>query len=511
VDVLVIGGGATGAGVVRDAAMRGFSTALVERGDLGSGTTGGFHGLLHSGGRYVATDPEAATDCALENAILRRIAAEAIEDTGGFFVTTPWDDPAFADTFLEACRATGVAADEIDPDEARRQEPLLNPEVTRAFRVPDASIDAWKLVWANARSAEVRGAAILPHHPVTGLARSNGAVAGAIVRDLATGEEHTIEARVTVNATGAWAGQVAAMADCEVHVQAGRGIMIAFNHRFVQTVVNRCALPGDGDIIVPIRSVCVIGTTDEPAADPDVLAMPVEEVQRMLDDADRLVPGLREARALRVWAGARPLYRESGPVTDTRKLSRGFTLLDHGERDGVAGFLTITGGKATTYRRMAEVAVDAVCRHLGEDRPCTTADVPLPGSEDGRYLHLEDRLARRERELHDEQIVCECELVTRGQLLRVAERRPPASLDDLRRMLRLGMGPCQGGFCTYRATGLLHEQGLISAASTNAALVGFLEARFHGLRPLLHGDNLRQSRLDDWIFQGVLDVRHLPT
>jgi glycerol-3-phosphate dehydrogenase len=313
-----------------------------------------------------------------------------------------------------------------------------------------------------------------------------------------------------VNATGAWAGQVAAMAGCEVHVQAGRGIMIAFNHRYVQTVINRCSLPGDGDIIVPIRSVCVIGTTDEPAADPDVLAIPVEEVERMLDDADRLVPGLREARALRVWAGARPLYRESGPVTETRALSRGFTLLDHGERDDVAGFLTITGGKATTYRRMAEVAVDAVCRHLGDDRPSTTADVPLPGSEDHRYLHLEDRLARRERELHDEQVVCECELVTRGQLIHIAERRRPASLDDLRRMLRLGMGPCQGGFCTYRAAGLLHDRGLLATRNTNDAVIGFLEARFHGMRPLLHGDNLRQSRLDDWIFQGILDVGHLP-
>src|SRR5438552_15241346 len=100
-DVLVIGGGSTGAGVVRDAAMRGFSTILVERGDLATGTTGRFHGLLHSGGRYVVKDPRSASECMDENRVLRRIAADSVEDTGGFFVTTPWDDPDYSDRFVE--------------------------------------------------------------------------------------------------------------------------------------------------------------------------------------------------------------------------------------------------------------------------------------------------------------------------------------------------------------------------------------------------------------------------
>lgn len=93
-DVVVIGGGSTGLGVVRDAAMRGYRAVLVERVDLGQGTTGRFHGLLHSGGRYVVSDPRSATECAEENAILRRIQASAVEDTGGFFVTLPGDDPS---------------------------------------------------------------------------------------------------------------------------------------------------------------------------------------------------------------------------------------------------------------------------------------------------------------------------------------------------------------------------------------------------------------------------------
>src|SRR5205085_12422669 len=129
------------------------------------------------------------------------------------------------------------------------------------------------------------------------------------------------------------------------------------------------------------------------------------------------VPHLREARALRAWAGIRPLYSEAAADGGTRQMSRGFTLLDHRDREGVAGFLTITGGKLTTFRRMAEVTVDAVCEHLGVEAACRTSSEPLPGSEDGRPHHVGDRLAKREENLHDEQVICECELVTRGMLM----------------------------------------------------------------------------------------------
>ena len=93
-EVLVIGGGATGVGVAWDAALRGFDVVLVDRADLAEGTSGRFHGLLHSGGRYAVKDPRAAEECIAENRILRRVAADCIEDTGGLFVTTPFDDRA---------------------------------------------------------------------------------------------------------------------------------------------------------------------------------------------------------------------------------------------------------------------------------------------------------------------------------------------------------------------------------------------------------------------------------
>jgi len=509
-DVLVIGGGSTGVGVARDAAMRGLATVLVDRGDLATGTTGRFHGLLHSGGRYVVKDPKAALECIQENRILRGIAADCIEDTGGLFVTTPIDDPAYADRFVEGCRAADVPVEEVPVGEALRQEPRLNPRISRALTVPDASVDSWKTVWGCARSAMAHGARILPYHEVLRLVVEGSTVKGAVVEDHRGGEEVEIHADLVVNAAGAWAGRIAAMAGCEVTILPGKGIMIAMNHRLVNTVVNRCEMPADGDIIVPIRTVSVIGTTDEKVADPDDWEITRDEVQKMLDAGENLVPGFREARALRVWGGVRPLFQEKAEGTDTRDVTRAHTLLNHRTRDGVERFLTITGGKFCTFRLMAEDTVDVLCAELGIDRACRTAHEPLPDSEDRRFYWLGARVAAREETLHRDQLICECEMVPRRRLEEAMSRRATTDLDDIRRTVRLGMGPCQGGFCIYRATGILHQVQRIPALAANGSLLDFLQERWKGVQPILYGDQLRQARLDDWIFQGLLDVGHLP-
>jgi len=512
-DVLVIGGGITGAGVAWDASLRGLDVILVERLDLAEGTSGRFHGLLHSGARYVVKDPPAARECIAESRILKRIAAVCVEDTGGLFVTTPWDDPEYADRFASACGQTGVDCEEIPAAQALLQEPRLNPSITRAFRAPDANIDIWKAVWAMARGAEERGARVLPYHEVTAIRRDGDQVTGAHVRDVRGDEGLEIEAQVTVNASGAWAGRIATLAGIEgVRVFPGRGIMIAMNHRLVNTVINRCQMPSDGDILVPVRTVSVIGTTDEHTDDPDDQTVAQSEVDQMLDEGEKLVPGFRQARALRVWTGVRPLFEDAkAGGTATRDVTRAHALLDHRTRDGVGGFVTITGGKATTYRLMAEETVDAVCDILGRSVPCSTATQPLPGSEPGENYRLGERLARKEQHLRDEQVICECELVSRDQLEQTLRRSGSANLDDIRRRLRLGMGPCQGGFCIYRAIGIMHAQGGVSAEQADASLLEFLQERWKGVWPILHGDQLRQMRFDEWVFHGILDVDRLPT
>ena len=334
------------------------------------------------------------------------------------------------------------------------------------------------------------------------------------MRNEQTGEDLDIDAGFVLNASGAWAAQIVHMAGIEdVGVIPGKGIMIAMNHRLVNTVINRCTMPADGDILVPIRTVSVIGTTDIRSADPDEIPVTQEEVDQMLDDGERLVPGFREARALRVWAGVRPLFQDAKAeqVKDTRDVSRTHAVVDHATRDGITGLLTMSGRQAdhaaadgAGHRRRD---VRPARRHGG---PCTTAEVQPPGEvAPGTYV-LGSRLERREETLQDEQLICECELIGRSRLESAMRRRGTRNLDDIRRAMRLGMGPCQGGFCIYRATGILHAVDRLDGEEAAESLIDFLEERWKGVWPILYGDQLRQARLDDWIFQGLLDVEHLP-
>ncbi|MCO6450134.1 MAG: anaerobic glycerol-3-phosphate dehydrogenase subunit A [Caldilineales bacterium] len=536
-EILVIGGGATGVGVAWDAALRGFDVALVEKRDLTHGTTGRYHGLLHSGARYVVKDPQSAVECIQENQILRRTHAHCIEDTGGFFVVTPEDEGPYQDAFIAGCARAMIPCHEISVAEALRREPLLNPRISRVFEVSDGAADSFLATHATAQAATQAGARLFTYHEVIGLLQKGGEgdrrVVGARVRDVVNGEELEIRAQLVINATGAWAGRLAAMAGIDVQIIPGKGVMVALNHRLVNTVINRCKMCDDGDILVPIHTVSVIGTTDERVSDPEHLSIEPWEVQFMLDEGDKLVPGLSKARVVRAWAGVRPLYQE-GHVGDSRDATRQFTLLDHKTRDGVGGILTITGGKWTTFRLMAEKTVDLAASILGERKPCATAITPVPGAEQGHYW-LGHRLREVEHERLQGELVCECELVTRTMLENAVRHNPTVTLDDLRRDVRLGMGPCQGGFCTYRAVGILHEmQGTNNQQSTinnqrrtpdgehatrntqhafpspNLLLRDFLQERWKGLTPILWGQQLKQARLDELIYLSLMNADRLP-
>jgi glycerol-3-phosphate dehydrogenase len=191
-------------------------------------------------------------------------------------------------------------------------------------------------------------------------------------------------------------------------------------------------------------------------------------------------------------------------------VTRAFAVLDHKSRHGMDNMISIVGGKLTTYRLMAEHGVDAMCRSLGVDRPCRTADEALPGSENGVHYFITHRLSAIEARGGDENpLVCECEYVTRSQVEQVATERGTQDLGDIRRELRLGMGPCQGGFCTYRAVGVLHDLNHLPPQETNEALSAFLEERWKGIKPVLWGDDLRQIHLDEEIYVNLLGVPQL--
>ncbi len=360
--------------------------------------------------------------------------------------------------------------------------------------MPDASCDSFDVLTALGAAIATHNGRVLTYHEVTELAVEGGRVVGATVRNKRTGELTRLAAPMVINAAGAWAGQIAGMAGCPVTVRPSKGTMVAMAYRFVNTIINRCHLPGDGDILVPVGTVAVIGTTSVNVPDPNDTSVQAWEVEKMLDEGEKMVPGFSQVRALRAWAGVRPLYEEGGSASG-REAKRTFAVLDHQQRDGVGGLVTVVGGKFTTYRLMAERAADIACAQLGVTKPCVTKEYVLPDARQpftGTKPHWLGTASRTwKRSTGPGQLVCECELITRSDVEAAVALHPdpvaPWVLDDLRRDLRLGMGPCQGGFCGYRAAGLLREIGEVDAEAATAALADFAQRRWKGQRPAAVG------------------------
>jgi glycerol-3-phosphate dehydrogenase len=376
VEVAIVGGGATGCGVAWDLAMRGVSVALVERGDIAGGTSGRYHGLLHSGARYAVTDPVTARECRKENAILRRIARPFINDTGGLFVLNPRDTGQYVGQWLSACRVAEIPARELTPGEALRREPNLDGGIVRAFEVPDAVCHSLPLCKALRERAQERGATFLTFHRLDGFVIEGGAVKGIRLTDLRSGEARGLSCGLVVSAAGPWSGEVAAMAGAPLVMSLTRGAMLAFDGTWTKAAINRLQPPDDGDIVLPRGRLSIAGTTTVVTDDPSDRRVEDWEVSLVRESAAALIPALAGAKVRHSWAAVRPLYeaasRRSSARADPRGVSRDFTVIEHGEPDGARGLVTIVGGKLTTFRLMAEKVSDAVCRILGRGAPCRT-------------------------------------------------------------------------------------------------------------------------------------------
>jgi glycerol-3-phosphate dehydrogenase len=520
--IVVIGGGSTGVGIARDLSMRGLDVTLLEQGNLTHGTTGRMHGLLHSGGRYAVADQASATECIEENRVLRDIASHCVEMTGGLFVKRPEDTEEYFERKLEGCRECSIPAEVVSREEARAMEPHLAKDIDRAISVPDGAVDPFRLVVANAASAQEHGARIETHSTVTDLLVEAGEVVGVEVEhDSGSGKRvhgtagarERIRADHVVNATGAWAGRLGEMAGVDIEVRPSKGVMTIMNVRQVDTVINRCRPKGDADIVVPHETTAILGTTDEEVDDPADYPEKQWEVDLMIDSLSELVPVLAEARTIRSFWGVRPLYEppEVGS-DDPTDITRDYFLLDHDERDALPGMTSIVGGKFTTYRMMGEEISDHICAKFGIEADCQTAEVPLPGSEEFSVLRdymdefglrspigrrSVERLGSRAEAVLDTDgpnpTVCDCEAVTRAEVQDAIEGSG-SDLNAVRIRTRASMGNCQGGLCSHRLANELH--GNYDEATTRAAWDELLQERWKGQRHALWGEQLSQAMLN---------------
>jgi len=504
--VLIIGGGVTGTGIARDLSLRGVPCIVVEKEDLNAGASGANHGLLHSGARYIESDPAAAEECKAEGKLLKRLAFQCIEDTGGLFIAVQGDEENYISDFQESCRKCGIYSEAVDAATAREMEPSLSDKMIAAFMVEDASIDPFRLTLENMADAVTHGATLLRHKRVIKFHKNKMGIAAVSILDEQSGEETTIEAELIINASGAWAGQVAEMVGVKIGMIYSKGTLLVSQNRITGRVINRLRRPADGDILVPGGVVSIIGTTSSRICSPDEMAPDIDEADFIIREAAEMVPAVVSEQFIRAYSGVRPLL-ESESDQEDRSISRGFALIDHSE-NGLDNFITITGGKLTTYRLMAEKASDLACLKLKVSKPCQTRTIPLPDTGNGRWTEpaLSSKIWMAENKPGDT-ILCECEMVSTGtidsiiQSLHRQDLTPDLNSIGIRS--RLGKGPCQGTFCSAGLAAYLYDKGISTDENGLTSIREFLRERWRGRHPILTGDTLIRVDLLEAIYCGV--------
>ncbi|MGH7578638.1 MAG: glycerol-3-phosphate dehydrogenase/oxidase, partial [Gemmatimonadales bacterium] len=406
-DILVIGGGITGAGVARDAAMRGLRTVLVDQNDLGSGTSSRSSRLVHGGLRYLETgDLRLVLEANRERRILLHIAPHLVWPLPFMFPLHRGDRLSLwrlnAGMWLYDLLALfrNVRMHRMLGKRAVLEaEPMLRERGLRGgARFYDAQCDDARLVLATARSAMHHGALVANYTAVLALERTAGRVVGAQVEDRLTGARAAIRAGVVVNATGPWSDRLRAMEDAGAArlLQPTKGVHILvdrsrLDHR--DGIIFLSPIDGRVLFILPWRDLSYIGTTDSDTTEPpDRLQVTPEEMVYLLRSANALFPnarlGLEDVRG--AWAGLRPLLADNQAANESGR-SR-----EHAIVQGSGGMVTVVGGKLTTYRAMAKRVVDRAVRDLRfrEGRPraeAGTDEEPLPGGETDDFAEFRAR------------------------------------------------------------------------------------------------------------------------
>jgi glycerol-3-phosphate dehydrogenase len=510
IDCVVIGGGVTGAGLARDLALRGVSVLLLEKGDWGGGASGSSTWLVHGGPRYLAYDWDTTRRSCEDAGHIARIARHMVHRCVFLLPVLPGDRMG-----VERLETIMEVYDRFQPlkgsrphvrlsgEEARRLEPGLSPAVTAAVTVEEWGVDPHRLAWANVLDAVRSGAHALNHSRVEAVLRDGARVVGVRYRG-PDGQSVEARARVVVNAAGPWAPGVAALAGARVELRPTKGVHIVYDRRLSNFAISAEAVDGRDLALVPHGPITLLGTTDDDSyGDPDMLDVLPDEIDYLLQAAERVFPSIREHRPVRATAGVRPTLFQWRVNED--RLSRGFEVLDHERSDGAPGLLTVAGGKLSMYRLMAERAADAVCARLGVRATCQTAGRPLPGAgsdpppvrelvaEHGISALAAARLLERHGSdapevLQDPRrgrLVCRCEALTEAELVHAARHEQVRTLSDAFRRVGLAAGPCAGGGCAERAAEVIGAELGWSPSQRREACDELVIATWRGRAPVM--------------------------
>ena len=466
VDLLIIGGGIIGAGIARDAALRGLSVALVEQDDFASGTTSRPTRLIHGGLRYLELFDFALVRSDMrEREILLRIAPHLV-------FPLPFLLPLYRPSlWYQAKLRIGMQLYDIlsldkslprrewlGRDETLAAEPALDPDgLQGAWRFYDAQVPlVERLVVENVVDAAAHGALVLNHARANSYLRDGDRVGGAMVLDRMAGVELALRARLTVNATGPWLDRTIAplRGGAKPLLRLTKGIHLVTPRATQQAHVLFARRDGRLFFVLPWLDATIVGTTDtDYDGDPGDAAATEEDVRYLQEEARRAFPNAPFDEILFTWAGVRALVREEG--VSEGEVSRKHALYDHEPRDGVAGVISVVGGKITAYRAIAEEVTDLAARKLARERQpgtpdpearlSSTAEALLPGADGSRARDIA-ALAAGDPFLAAP--LCPHHHGVAAEIVHAVRNEWALTIGDaLLRRTALGLAPCQGLDC----------------------------------------------------------------
>jgi glycerol-3-phosphate dehydrogenase len=507
--VLIIGGGVTGTGILRDLSLRGIKCLLVESDDINRGASGANHGLLHSGARYVTTDPESATECGEENVILKKTLGNCIEDNGGLYVAVKGDDENYVADFPDQCEKCGIKTQEIDIKQVQELESAVTKDIFKAYQTKDATIDPFGISLSNIAQARSLEGTTLIYNRVVKLKKLGGKIISAILKNTKTGGLTEVFADYIVNAAGAWVGEIAALAGMKVKVVYSKGSLLVTASRITRKSIMRLRAPSIVDALVPGGTISIIGPTSVRVNSLNDIAPTIAEVEDIINEGIKLIPQLNDTRYIRAFSGVRPIIDSSEKGSDNA-LSRGYDLIDH-EKDGLNNFITIAGGKLSIYRLMAEKTSDLICQKLGISNPCLTRTNILPKADDTKWTDpgATSKLWFSGRSGDpDNTLLCECEMVPVSVVDSIVESIEKNGLVPNHKTIeirsRIGKGSCQGTICGSRIAAYLSEKKGLNGSDTQKSLKEFLRKRWKGEHAILANNQMAQAELKEALYINLL-------
>lgn len=398
-DLCIIGGGITGAGIARDASLRGLSVALIERSDFASGTSSRSSKLVHGGLRYLQQgDVVLVREAATERYAVRKLAPYLARPTQMLVPVSSRGGYAKIRVGLWTYDRLAQVPDEerhrmLSKEEALEIEPLLRGDVLYgAGLYYEYLTDDARLVTEVTKSAAAHGAVVANYAEATGFLLEGDRIRGVHVRDAVSGDAFTVRAQVVINAAGPWVDRVRLLGEPgdvpRLHLTKGIHIVVPLERLALSRIVVMNARDHRGVFAIPRGSIVYLGTTDTDYDAPQLYpTITLEDVEYLLEAAARTfaVEPLTTNDIVGAWAGLRPLLHQEGKKPS--ELSRKDEIMC-----GTTGLLSIAGGKLTTFRRMAERAVDMACDRLREDgrtiapRPAESAEAPLSGGDTGNDI-----------------------------------------------------------------------------------------------------------------------------